>query len=69
MLARIYLIAGTLLLGSYGVTMWEGWEFGSTRLLAQAPPAGAQLYASSGRAYYSHSSPGSRSGWVIFGGK
>jgi hypothetical protein len=69
MLARIYLIAGALLLGGYGVIMWEGWEFTNPRVLSTAPPVGAMLRASSGRAYYSHSSPGSRSGWVIFGGK
>lgn len=66
MLARIYLVAGSLLLAGYGLAWWQGWEFGSAESMAQAPAAGSSLHSSSGGG--SHSS-GSRSGWVIFGGK
>jgi hypothetical protein len=69
MLTRIYIIAGALLLGGYGVAAWEGWEFSNPRVLTPAPPAGAALSPSSGRAHYSGSSSGSRSGWIIWGGK
>ena len=63
MLARIYSIAGALLLAGYGLVCWQGWEFGDPVRLSPAPPAGASLQSSSGHA------SSSRSGWVIFGGK
>lgn len=71
MLARVYFIGGCLLLGGYGVNAWQGWEYGNAVRMATAPAAGSAMTASSGgRVYHSSSSSsGSRSGWVIFGGK
>jgi hypothetical protein len=66
MLARIYFIAGSLLLAGYGLTCWEGWEFGDAVRLSPAPPAGTVMHSSTGGGGHSSSS---RSGWVIFGGK
>jgi hypothetical protein len=66
MLERGYIILGAVLLLGYVVVAWEGWEFGNPMRLSPAPPPGATL-SSSGR---SHSgSPGTRSGWFIWGGK
>lgn len=70
MLARLYAIAGSLMLAGYALSCYEGWEFSNARVLVPAPPPGALLRSSSsGRAYYSHSTSGSRSGWVTWGGK
>jgi hypothetical protein len=62
MLARVYLILGSILLLGYALVAFEGWEFGSAVLVSAAPPEGAAL-SSSGRY---HSSSHSR-GWIIFG--
>jgi hypothetical protein len=68
MLARFYIIAGSLLLVGYGVYAWEGWEFGDPVRVSTAPAVGAQLRPT-GRTYTSSSGSGSRSGWIILGGK
>jgi hypothetical protein len=66
MLARVYLVLGSLLVLGYGVVAFEGWEFGNPVRLSPAPPAGAALSSSGG---HSSSSSGTRSGWIIWGGK
>ena len=65
MLERVYYVVGTVLLLGYGVVWFEGWEFSNPRRLSPAPPPGAML-SSSG---HYHSGSGSRSGWIIWGGK
>src|SRR5262249_55505480 len=43
MLARLYLIAGSLLLGGYALSCWQGWEFGAAEQMASAPAPGTAL--------------------------
>jgi hypothetical protein len=66
MLARIYYVLGSLLVLGYVVVAFEGWEFGNPVRMSPAPPVGAAV-SSSGRSHSGAS--GSRSGWIIWGGK
>jgi hypothetical protein len=67
MLERVYTVLGSVLLLGYSVVWFEGWEFTNPTRLSPPPPVGATL-SSSGHYYHSGSS-GSRSGWIIWGGK
>ncbi len=73
MLTRVYSILGSLLLLGYGLSAYQGWEFGNAMRLISAPPAGSAMYSSSGRSYWFHSSTytsgGRGSGVGGFGGK
>jgi hypothetical protein len=63
MLARTYFILGLLLLVGYGVSAFEGWEFGNAMRVYPVPPVGSSLTSSA--RYHS-----GRSSWVfISGGK
>ncbi len=64
MLARVYFIVGLALLLGYGVTAWEGWEFGNALRVPSIPPVGSSI-TSSGRA---SSSSSGRSAILIFNG-